>query len=122
MNALCSEIVSDLSATQKTTPSTTQNSPKFQLVVGTAGTGSTIQTLFFRDGGEVIGPPGTDPTTASPAPRYRANVALTPPATGRTATTGRILITWPAMADRIPGTTPTNYSGSLESFIGLDRN
>lgn len=122
MNSLVSEIASDLRAAPKTSPPTTQTSPKFQLVIGTAGTGTTTQTLFFRDGGEVIGPPGTDPTTINPPPRYRVNVVLTPPASGRMATTGRILVTWPSLADKTVGTTPTNYSGSLEAFVGFDRN
>jgi type II secretory pathway pseudopilin PulG len=122
MSALTSEIMSDLQATQKTMPPTSQVSPKFQLAVPSAGAATSTQTLFFRDGGEVIGPPGTDATIVNPPPRYRADIVLTAPSTGRIATTGRICITWPAMADPVPGKTPTKFSGSLETFVALDRN
>ena len=120
-NHLASEIISDLRATRKTTPPTSQTSPQFGLTVGSPGESALTQTLFFREGAEVIGPPGTDPTAVSPTPRYRITVFLTP-GSGRRATTGRILVTWPAMADPVPATLPARYTGSFETFIALDRN
>lgn len=121
-NGLTSEVISDLRATQKTNPPTPQTSPRFDLTVGSAGDPSSTETLFFRDGAEVIGRPNTAASAADPLPRYRVTVFLTPPGTGRRATTGRILVTWPAMADPVPGVLPTKYIGSLETFVALDRN
>ena len=122
MSHITSEIVSDLNAT-RTSPTSTQTSPRFALTVGPPGTGTSVQTLFFRGGGEVIGPPNTDAAGVDPSPRYRATIFLTPPsADERIATIGRILLTWPAMADPSSAATPSKYNGSLETFIGLDRN
>ena len=121
-NGLTSEIISDLRATHKTTPPTAQVSPRFGLTIGASSGPSSAETLFFRDGADVIGPPDTPAVGADPLPRYRATVVLTPPASGRRATTGRILVTWPAMADPVPGSAPTKYNGSLETFVALDRN
>lgn len=122
-NDLASEIISDLRATQKTNPAIAQTSPRYGLTIGAAGAAASTQTLFFRDGAEVIGAPDTAAASASPAPRYRATVFLSPPPTaGRAATTGRVLVTWPALADPVPGNTPSKYSGSFEVFVGLDRN
>lgn len=123
MSHLTSEIVSDLKATQRTTSASSQNSPRFGLAVDAAGAGSSMHTLFFREGGAPIGPADTDATGTAPVPRYRATIFLTPPSAGaRSATTGRILVTWPAMADPTSGTAPNKYSGSLETFVALDRN
>jgi len=122
MSHLTSEILSDLKATRRTTPASSQNSPRFGLAVDAPGSGSSIHTLFFREGGATIGPADTDAAGADPAPRYRATIFLAPPVDARSATTGRILVTWPAMADPISGTAPTRYSGSLETFVALDRN
>ena len=121
-NGLTSEIVSDLRATQKTTPPTSQVSPRFRLTVDAPGGSGSVQTLYFRDGADVIGVPDTPAAGAVPLPRYRATIFLQPPSAGRHATTGRVLITWPAMADRVPGVPPAKYSGSLETFVALDRN
>lgn len=121
-NGLSSEIASDLRATQKATSPSSQTSPRFALVVPPAGVAASTQTLYFREGAEVIGPPGTAASAVAPAPRYRATVFLSPPLSGRTALHGRILITWPAMADPLPGTLPARYAGSLEMFVALDRN
>lgn len=120
-NHLASEVISDLRATLKSTPPTSQTSPQFELTVGDPGASASTETLFFREGAEVIGPPGTSATAVTPAPRYRVTVFLSP-GSGRRATTGRILVTWPAMADPDPGTPPVRYSGSFESFVALDRN
>ena len=122
ISSLTSEIVSDLEATQRTIPATQQNSPGFGLSVGVAGSGISMHTLFFKEDGGTIGPPDTSAIGADPAPRYRATIFLAPPTSGRSSTTGRILMTWPALADPDPTTPPSKYSGSLETFIALDRN
>ncbi|MEN3371319.1 MAG: hypothetical protein V7609_3462 [Verrucomicrobiota bacterium] len=123
MSHLTSEIISDLKATQRSTPASSQNSPRFGLAVDAPGAGSSTHTLFFREGGATIGPADTDAMGTDPVPRYRATIFLTPPtANARGATTGRIFVTWPAMADPVSGTAPTKYSGGLETFVALDRN
>jgi type II secretory pathway pseudopilin PulG len=122
LSSLTSEIMSDLKATQRTTPASQQASPRFGVSVGAAGAGNSMHTIFFREGGALAGPPDTDATGLDPVPRYRATIFLTPPATGRSATTGRILVTWPAMADPNAALPPSRYSGSLETFVALDRN
>lgn len=121
-NDLTSELLSDLIAAQKTTPPSSQTSPSFGLSVGKPGDGSSTETLYFREGGEVIGPPQTNANGVVPAPRYRATIFLMPPGSGRGATLGRILITWPALADPNPSTLPSRYNGSFETFVALDRN
>lgn len=122
-NNLTSLIISDLKATQKTIPPTSKDSPGFGLTEGIPGSGTSMQTLYFRKGGDVIGPPGTNADGAIPAPRYRATIFLTAPATSkRSALLGRVLITWPALADPNSGIAPSQYSGSLETFVALDRN
>lgn len=123
MSQLTSEIISDLRATQQTSPSSAQTSPRFGLTVDAAGAANSVHTVFFGDGGAVIGPPDTDASGIDPPPRYRATIFLiAPPLNARSATTGRILLTWPAMADPTAAATPAKYSGSLETFIALDRN
>jgi len=62
------------------------------------------------------------PDLSAPS-RYRASVVMAAPTAGqRLATTARILITWPALADPSPGTPPKNFAGSLEILTALDRN
>lgn len=117
---LISEVVSDLRAAERPNPPTPSISPHFGLTVGAAAALS--ETLYFRDGADVIGPPGTLAASANPRPRYRVTIFFNAPTGGREALTGRILVTWPALADPQPDTAPSKYSGSLESFIAIDRN
>lgn len=121
-NQIVSEIVSDLRATQKASITPSASSPLFGLTIPDAGGADSMHTVYFTDGREPIGPPDTAASAGTASPRYRATVFLRPPTSGRAATTGRILITWPALADPQPAITPSKFSGSLESFIALDRN
>ncbi|MGB8353240.1 MAG: hypothetical protein WCD79_05080 [Chthoniobacteraceae bacterium] len=115
-------IISDLRATQISIPASTR-STMFRIPIPPPGVGSAFRTLFLREDGSTgttrIGS-NADPTQN---PRYRATIYFTPPAAGqRTATTLRILITWPAMADRIATSQPGAYTGSYEISTTLDRN
>lgn len=121
-NAIASEIISDLRATQTAGAASPTTSPRFGLAVPSTGDADTMETLFFFDGNHPIGAPGTAATQTTVAPRSRVTIYLTAPASGRMATTGRIVVTWPAMADPIPSNPPTRYTGSYETFVALDRN
>jgi type II secretory pathway pseudopilin PulG len=121
---IASEIVSDLRATLRTIPASIQTSPRFSLAVPAGGTAATQQTIYFAEGMSPILPPDTPAAGASPTPRYRATVFLAPPAnaTSRSSTIGRVLVTWPALADPVPASTPAKYNGALEVLVALDRN
>jgi len=83
-------------------PSLSSVSPKYGIDV--AGTGSAI---YLDESGALK-------NTADQA-RYKAVVALTQPSAGqRTATYGSVVISWPPAA--------TNPSGTVKSFVALDRN
>jgi len=76
-----------------------------------AGTGASNPTkkLYIAEDGQ--------PLTSATGARYQLNVWMTPAATGtRIATTGRLLVTWPAPA------APADALGSMEAFVALDRN
>ena len=66
---------------------------------------------------------------ATQDPRFRVTlfitappVAASPAPTQKVATTVRMLITWPALADPQASTTPGKFSGSYEVVIALNRN
>jgi Tfp pilus assembly protein PilV len=98
-----------------------QKSPTYNLVLPLAGTttNGAFQTIYLSDTSfsHSLVTSGAFPS------RYRVSVGALPPAGGqRTATPVRVLVTWPAMADRDPAAWPTNYSGSYETFTILDCN
>lgn len=95
-SAILTMINEDLQAT----PKTANSSLRFSIPIP-GGT-----TLFFAENGTL------DTQKNS---RYRASITFTP-STNRLATTGRILITWPAQQDDI------SKAGSAEAFVALDRN
>ena len=77
-------------------------SPKYG--IDAAGAGSTI---FIDESGALV-------NTAAQA-RYKAVAQFTQPSAGqRTATYGSVIISWPAAA--------ANPSGTVKSFVALDRN
>lgn len=101
MNLLTS-VVSDL---RSTLPISTK-SPRFNISTTT----SAPTVVYLSEDGSVV-------TTQSDA-RYRMQCVLTPPASGsRSATTGNILISWPAQQDNL-----AKAEGSVETFVALDRN
>jgi uncharacterized protein (TIGR02598 family) len=118
-------IVGDLRSAQ---PLVTGTSPRFGFNIPGAGSGTTIgaapQTLYLTASGNPTGSVGGSPVISGTAmPVYRATVGFAPPSGGqRTATSVRLLITWPALADGNPGQWPSNYTGSCEVDTTLDRN
>jgi hypothetical protein len=119
-------IISDLRTTPVTQPVTSQNSPNYKIAIPIPGTASQKHTLFLLDDGTATGLPDQDAVAnASPNlnPKYRATITFMPSGTSqKTALQARILITWPAMADKSWQSPPVNFAGSYEIFTALDRN
>ena len=122
---ISSAIVADLRSAQ---PMSTGTSPRFGFSIPAAGATTTIpiapQTIYLAANGTVTSVDSAPATSGSAVSRYRATLGFAPPPTGgqRTATTVRVLITWPALADTSPSQWPTNYTGSYEAATTLDRN
>lgn len=118
--ALAANVVADLRATPVQIPATAQESPRYQIPLPALG--NATHTLFLREDGSRAGKVNTD---ADPAqdPRYRVTLVITGPAsaTQPTATTVRVWITWPALADRMADTSPARYSGAYEVVTALNR-
>jgi Tfp pilus assembly protein PilV len=118
--SLARAIAADLRVAPKTLPATDQNSPRYGITI--PATGSPSHTIFLKDDGTSVG--GQD-ASADPTqnPKFRATLYFNASgASLREATGVRILLTWPALADKTAGTPPTNYSGAYETFTALDRN
>ncbi len=119
--ALATSVVTDLQATPVEIPAVVKTSPRFQISLPASG--SATHTLFLREDGSAA---GSVDANADPAqdPRYRVTLVVTAPSapTQKTATTVRVLITWPALADAVAGTTPSKYAGSYEFVTALNRN
>lgn len=95
---LLTAVVSDLRSTAKTA----SVSPGFGISIKSS-------TVFY------LGEDGT--AVPKNNARYRVQSALAPSPGGRSASTGNILISWPAQQDDL-----TLAAGSVETFIALDRN
>jgi uncharacterized protein (TIGR02598 family) len=114
---LATMVQRDLEATPSS--ATTATSPRFSFSVpAVTGSGDTNPQIVYVD---------ASGTTATGTARiYRINVAFSPPLPAGTnlrgATTARILITWPAMADASTTTWPANYSDMFETTVSLNRN
>ena len=132
-NALSTSIISDLRGSSfPSAKSGDRMSPRFQIPIPSSSDpgGSSTTTLFFGDSGQRVGEVGKDAQVAGGVvPRYRATLQFHAPGTGiadkpqaKAASSVRMLITWPAMADPIASVSPTKYSGSYEAVIFLDRN
>jgi uncharacterized protein (TIGR02598 family) len=119
--SLLTAIVIDLSATTTTTPPTVQTSPQFQISVPASGT--VTNTLFFCSDGTLAGPANQN-AIPSGNPRYRVTVAIMAPAStaAKTATTVRIFVTWPALADPTITSSPSHYIDSVETMAAFLRN
>lgn len=103
---ILSRVFQDLSGT----PRTNTLSPEFKLNMDTAG----VQTIWFSD---------ASTTNASAAgARYRASISIAPPGgSNRTATSVRLLVTWPAAADPNGTSLPSKYSSAVEVATTLER-
>ena len=124
-------LVADLRQTPVGTVSTpAQISPRYQITIpAITGSSTAIATLFLTEDGTVA---SSTPSTAENAaidvtqnPRYRATMvfARSGSVTGdRSATSVRMMVTWPALSDPAGGTLPKQFSGSFETMIALDRN
>lgn len=124
-------VVADLLAAPVTT-GTNPVSPLFGFNIPTAGNGGAVaspQTVYFAESGNATGAVGKDPVRSGVGPidttisRYRVSVAFTPPDAGlKAATTVRILVTWPALADPTPSIWPAHFTGSYEVVTALNSN
>ena len=119
--SLLTAIASDIAATPVTAPSTFQLSPQFQIPVPVSG--AVTNTLFFGSDGTLTGAVNTD-AVPSANHRYRATIAIMPPSgtAASSATTVRIFMTWPALADPQASTPPVHYNGSVETMTAFLRN
>jgi len=81
-----------------------------------------MHTVFLKEDGTLASnaDANADPTQN---PRYRATLVFTvPPATSKCfGTLVRVLITWPALADKTGNAAPVNFAGSYETLTALDR-
>ena len=105
-------LVADLMATK----AGDTKSPQFKIKMAGGG------TLFFGADGAVSGAVDAD---ADPklSPFYRAMIVIKPdPTSGSKATSVRLLITWPALGDRKAQGEPSNFTGSFETVVALNRN
>lgn len=122
-SSITRSIVADL----RNTPSS-GTSPFYGFVVPAAGGVAVLRTVYFSENGVKTGLVGAVPvTTGTSISRYRGTVYFIPPAANqKTATTVRILITWPALVNPVPTTDPTiapiKYSGSVDTNTSLNRN
>jgi Tfp pilus assembly protein PilV len=123
---IASAIASDLQATPVNLASLSgTTSQVFRLIIPPPSTAAVNQTVFLSRDGNLSSPvaPGTIVTAGSTASMYRAYVTFNPPAAAasRTATTVRIFVTYPALADPTTAA-PVNYAGYFETFTTLNRN
>jgi uncharacterized protein (TIGR02598 family) len=105
-NGILNEVVSDLRATTPTTPKADTKSQQFGIAIP-ASTGTTT-TIYFSGLGASTG------TILTSSAIYKLTVTFTANTGAKTASVGIAKVTWPAASD-----TPT---GSVESFVALDRN
>jgi hypothetical protein len=111
---LSSSIVADLRGTPATGAA---SSPRYGVAFPAVGGAPKSTSLFLNADGS------TNAMTGSGAPAsFRATITIGAPAAGRAASTGRVWITWPALADQNPSALPSHYSGSFITVIGIDRN
>jgi len=106
---LASAIVSDLRALN----TSNSTSSIYQITIPSSPSGSTQQLKLRED--------GALDSTGGAESRYLGYVTFYSPATSKSATPVRILITWPAVAD-LNNNPPRNFSGSYEVVTALDRN
>ena len=113
--SLSSSIVADLRGTPNTGAAST--SPRYGIAFPAPGSAAQNTSFFINTDGST-----NNLSTATGTPLFRATITVTTPASGRAATTGRVWITWPGLADQNMGALPTHYAGSFITVVGLDRN
>lgn len=119
--ALAVSVVADLQATPVAIPPVVKNSPRFQIPLPASG--AAMHTLFLREDGSAASSVDADAVPAQD-PRYRVTLFITAPSvvSQKVATTVRVLITSPALADPVAAVAPTKYSGFYEVVTALNRN
>ena len=116
---ITSAIQSDLNCT----PLASGTSPEFGFAIPSAGNSTTLETIYLTADGIATARNNPPTATGTAASRYRATLWFNSPAQGqRTATAVRILVTWPALADGNPASSPQYYTGSYEADTTLNRN
>lgn len=114
-------IIADLRCAPKTVPPSDQVSPNYQIPIPASGAGKA--TIFLNKDTTTKGAALDSDADAGKDPRYRVTLFFTaPPATQKSATIARVLITWPALADKSAASDPRNFAGSYEITTALDRN
>ena len=125
MSNLSTTVADDLTAATNSTviPPGTVSSPRFQFSVPPAGgtASASPQTIYVDASGATTGTVGSKATARS---IYRVSVFFYPPSTSslKTATLGRIWITFPAQADPTAAVPAVNYTDMYETTISLNRN
>jgi len=115
---ITSAIQSDLNCT----PLASGTSPEFGFTIPSAGNSASLETIYLTADGSATARNNPPTATGTAVSRYRATLWFNSPAQGRTATAVRILVTWPALADGNPASSPQYYSGSYEADTTLNRN
>jgi uncharacterized protein (TIGR02598 family) len=117
---LSTAVVQDLQAAPANSTANSL-SPRFQFNVAFPGSGTatpTPQTAFVDANGVGMNGNALGSTTV-----YRISVAFFPPAAGlNSATTARVIVSYPAQADPTAGAWPTNYTSMFETMVSLNRN
>jgi uncharacterized protein (TIGR02598 family) len=112
-----SKVIQDIASTPQT--ASTSNSPLFGLCVPPSGGTPNIdipQSVYIDGCGVPTSGP-QDPTSI-----YRVSVGFGPPASGlKSATTVRVMITFPALGDTTAGW-PTNYATIVQTMAAINRN
>ena len=118
---LAAGIVADLRATPVAIPPVAKSSPRYQVPLPPSG--NATHSIFLREDGSLSGALDAN-ADLSQDPRYRATLFITAPtaAPQKVATTVRLLITWPAVADPQATKTPARFIGSYEVVVALNRN
>jgi uncharacterized protein (TIGR02598 family) len=112
---LTSSIVADLRGVPNNGKAS--SSPRYGVSIPAPGSASQSTSILLTPDSS------TNSLTNPSAPAtFRATITVNPPSTGRSASTARILITWPALADQNLSLPPSHYSGSFVSVVGIDRN
>jgi len=111
---LASAVAADLRAT-----TTGTNASAFYGVTFPAPPATTGTSFFLNGDGSV-----NTRSIPSMPPMFRVTVGIyqAPATSDRAASSASILITWPALADSDLSKPPTNWTGSFQTVIGLDRN
>jgi len=108
-NSILNEVVADLRATTPSSPvgAASVNSQQFQIPIPASGATAPPTILYFT-------PQGLASTALTADSRYKLTVTFPTTAGNKTATIAIAKLSWPAAS-----ATP---SGSVESFVALDRN